>query len=47
MGPKVEATREFVRATGKSVVIGSLEQIEALLAGTAGTQVCRDGADSV
>lgn len=47
MGPKVEAACEFVRATGKRAVIGSLDQIEAMLAGTAGTQVCRDGADSV
>ncbi|MEP7298029.1 MAG: carbamate kinase [Burkholderiales bacterium] len=47
MGPKVEAACEFVRATGKRAVIGSLDQIEAMLACTAGTQVCRDGADSV
>jgi carbamate kinase len=47
MGPKVEAACEFVLATGKTAVIGSLEQIEAMLAGTAGTQVCRDGADTV
>lgn len=47
MGPKVEAACEFVLATGKPAVIGSLEEIEAMLAGTAGTQVCSDGADSV
>ena len=47
MGPKVEAACEFVLATGKRAVIGSLDQIEALLDGTAGTQVCRDGADTV
>lgn len=47
MGPKVEAACEFVRATGKRALIGSLDQIEAMLVGTAGTQVCRDGADSV
>jgi carbamate kinase len=40
MGPKVEAASAFVRATGRRAVIGSLEQIEALLAGTAGTQLC-------
>ncbi|KPF47009.1 carbamate kinase [beta proteobacterium AAP121] len=40
MGPKVEAARAFVRATGHRAVIGSLEQIEDLIAGTAGTQVC-------
>lgn len=43
MGPKVAAVCEFVRATGKRAVIGSLGQIEAMLAGTTGTQVCRDG----
>ncbi len=47
MGPKVEAACAFVLATGKRAVIGSLDQIEALLDGTAGTQVCRDGADAV
>ena len=47
MGPKVEAACTFVLATGKTAVIGSLDQIEAMLAGTAGTQVCRDGADEV
>ena len=47
MGPKVEAACKFVLATGKRAVIGSLDQIEAMLAGTAGTQVCRDGADTV
>ena len=46
MGPKVEAACKFVLATGKRAVIGSLDQIEAMLAGTAGTQVCRDGADT-
>lgn len=45
MGPKVAAACAFVRATGKRAVIGSLEQIEAMLAGKAGTQVCVDGAD--
>jgi carbamate kinase len=39
MGPKVEAACTFARATGQRAVIGSLEQIEALLAGQAGTQV--------
>jgi carbamate kinase len=39
MGPKVEAARAFVLATGKRAVIGSLEQIEDMLAGRAGTQV--------
>ena len=47
MGPKVAAACEFVRETGQRAVIGSLDQIEAMLAGTAGTQVRRDGADSL
>jgi carbamate kinase len=40
MGPKVEAARAFVLATGQRAVIGSLDRIEAMLAGSAGTQVC-------
>jgi carbamate kinase len=40
MGPKVEAARAFVLATGRRAVIGSLARIEDMLAGTAGTQVC-------
>jgi carbamate kinase len=39
MGPKVEAARAFVQATGRGAVIGSLDQIEQLLAGQAGTQI--------
>jgi carbamate kinase len=39
MGPKVGAATEFVRATGRRAAIGSLEQIEGLVAGTAGTNV--------
>lgn len=39
MAPKVKAACDFVRATGGRAAIGSLEQIEGLLAGTAGTQV--------
>jgi len=39
MGPKVAAATEFVDATGKRAVIGSLEQLDAMVAGTAGTQV--------
>jgi len=38
MGPKVEAAIE-VAATGKRAVIGALEQIDGLVAGTAGTNV--------
>jgi carbamate kinase len=50
MGPKVEAARAFVLATGRRAVIGSLDQIEAMLAGSAGTQVCpaaAGGADTL
>ncbi len=39
MAPKVEAACAFVRATGKRAVIGSLDQIEDMLAGVAGTQI--------
>jgi len=46
MAPKVEAACAFVLATGKRAVIGSLNQIEALLAGSVGTQVSLDGTDS-
>jgi carbamate kinase len=38
-GPKVGAATEFVTATGKRAAIGSLEQIDGLVAGTAGTNV--------
>ena len=39
MGPKVDAATEFVEATGKRAAIGSLEQLDAMVAGTAGTNV--------
>jgi carbamate kinase len=39
MGPKVQAAVEFATASGKRAVIGSLEQIDGLVAGTAGTNV--------
>jgi carbamate kinase len=42
MRPKVEAACEFVLATGKKALIGSLDQIEGMLAGRAGTEVCRE-----
>lgn len=47
MGPKVEAACAFVRATGRRAVIGSLEQIEAMLLGDAGTQFTRDGEGAI
>ena len=39
MGPKVEAACAFVAATGKSAVIGSLDQLERLVKGSAGTVI--------
>ena len=44
MGPKVEAACAFARATGRRAVIGSLDHIEAMLKGEAGTQVSAAGA---
>ncbi len=44
MGPKVEAARDFVLATGRRAVIGSLDRIEDMLAGSEGTQVRTDAA---
>lgn len=39
MAPKVNAACEFVFTSGKRSVIGSLHDIEAMLAGTKGTQI--------
>ena len=39
MGPKVEAACRFVEATGNRAAIGGLDEIEAIVAGDAGTQV--------
>jgi carbamate kinase len=39
MGPKVEAVCQFVEQTGNPAVIGSLQQIEAMVDGCAGTRV--------
>jgi carbamate kinase len=39
MGPKVKAAIRFVERTGMRAAIGGLEQIEAIVAGSAGTQV--------
>lgn len=39
MGPKAEAACRFVEATGGRAAIGALDRVEALVAGTAGTQV--------
>jgi carbamate kinase len=42
MGPKVAAAVQFVEATGKRAAIGSLEDIEKIVAGKAGTNVVPD-----
>ncbi|PMR75557.1 carbamate kinase [Billgrantia endophytica] len=39
MGPKIEAACGYARRTGKEAVIGSLDDIEAIARGTAGTRV--------
>lgn len=39
MAPKVQAACAFVRSAGQRAAIGSLDSIEALLAGEAGTQI--------
>ncbi len=39
MGPKVEAACRFVEATGARAAIGSLGDVQGLLAGTSGTSV--------
>jgi carbamate kinase len=43
MGPKVEAACRFVERTGGTAAIGSLGQVDEMLAGLAGTQVSMDG----
>jgi carbamate kinase len=40
MGPKVSAACAFTVATGRRAMIGSLDQIDAMLAGDAGTEIC-------
>ena len=42
MGPKIAAVCQFVRATGNRAAIGGLDDLEAVFAGSAGTQVRRD-----
>jgi carbamate kinase len=43
MGPKVEAAADFARsAPGRSAVIGALDDLEAILAGNAGTRISTD-----
>jgi carbamate kinase len=43
MGPKVQAATGFVLKTGKKALIGSLAQIEEMLAGSAGTEISPQG----
>jgi carbamate kinase len=43
MGPKVEAAARFVERTGRRAAIGGLADIEAIVDGTAGTQVVAGG----
>jgi carbamate kinase len=43
MGPKVEGVCRFVEATGNRAAIGALEELDGIVAGTAGTQVAADG----
>jgi carbamate kinase len=47
MLPKVSAACEFARTTGKPATIGALIDIEAMLAGTAGTRVSTELDESV
>ncbi len=42
MAPKVQAACDFVNATGERAVIGSLDDIDAMLRGDAGTQIRRE-----
>jgi carbamate kinase len=39
MGPKVEAACEFARLSGKTAVIGALDEIDQIVNGSAGTRV--------
>ncbi len=39
MGPKVQAAAQFVKATGRTAVIGSLDEVDAVMAGQSGTLI--------
>jgi carbamate kinase len=39
MGPKVEAAVGFVRRTGRRAAIGTLAELQGVVAGSAGTQI--------
>jgi carbamate kinase len=45
MGAKVKAACQFVERGGEFAAIGSIDDVPALLAGTAGTTVMRGPAD--
>jgi len=45
MGPKVDAAMRFVEATGNRAAIGSLEDIERIVEGSAGTSVVPEAAE--
>jgi carbamate kinase len=47
MGPKVRAACEFAQNSGGFAAIGSIDDAEGLLAGTAGTRVTADGRDAL
>jgi len=42
MGPKIEAVYQFVTTTGNRAAVGSLDEVAAVVTGTAGTQVNLD-----
>ena len=41
MGPKIEASVQFVRKTGKRAVIASIEDIESAVKGSSGTEIVK------
>ena len=41
MGPKIEAAVQFVKNSGKSAVIASIEDIERAVEGESGTEIIR------
>jgi carbamate kinase len=43
MGPKVAAACRFASMTGKRAAIGALADLEAIIAGTAGTTIHPEG----
>ncbi len=42
MGPKIDAVCQFVKQTGNRAAVGSLDEVAAVVAGDAGTQVVGD-----